>query len=149
MIDWTYDSKPITDIYQLPSSVYGFVYMLVYNTGCAYIGQKSLYSYKTLPALKNGTQRPNSVRVAHNKNGKRVYFDKVQKESNWKIYTSSSKDIPQEAIITERHILELAYSKRELTYLETKLLFQYEVLESDKFYNLSILGKFYQQKGQS
>ena len=148
MPNWTYDDKPITDISQLPASATGFIYMLVYSTDCAYIGQKSLYSYTTLPALKNGTQRPNSIRIAHNKNGKRVYFDKVQKESNWKTYTSSSKDIPPEAVITERRILELAYSKRELTYLETKLLFQYEVLESDKFYNLNILGKFYQPKEQ-
>jgi len=145
-LNWVYNNKQVTSIDQLPADAFGFIYMLVYDTDKAYIGQKQLHSYKILPALKNGSQRPNSTRIAHNKNGKRVYFDKVQKESNWKSYTSSSKDIPDEANIISKHILEIAYSKRELTYLETKLLFQYEVLESDNYYNLNILGKFYQQK---
>lgn len=142
-MNWIYNNQPIRSINDLPINAFGFIYMLVYDTDKAYIGQKQLYSYKTLPALKNGSQRPNSERIGKNKNGKRIYFDKIQKESNWKSYISSSKDIPSEANIVSKYILDIAYSKRELTYLETKLLFQYEVLESDNYYNLNILGKFY------
>ncbi|HHB52551.1 MAG TPA: hypothetical protein ENK75_05860 [Saprospiraceae bacterium] len=144
-MNWIYKStnKEIKELYDFPRNAYGFIYMLIYDTNKAYIGQKSLYSYQTLPALKNGTQRPNSERIGKNKNGKRVYFDKVQKESNWKSYESSSKDIPKEVNLIEKKVLAVAYSKRELTYLETKYLFQYEVLESEDYYNGNILGKFY------
>jgi len=145
-MDWIYKDKPITSIDQLPPNAYGFTYLLTYSTGKAYIGQKQLHSYQTLPALKNGSQRPNSERIGRNKNGKRVYFDKVFKESNWKTYTSSSKDIPTEATITEKHILAIAYDKRHLTYLEAKHLFCYEVLESSDYYNRNILGSFYKPK---
>ena len=145
-MNWTYNNEEIISIDQLPANAYGFIYMLVYNTNKAYIGQKQLYSYQTLPALKNGSQRPNSERISHNKNGKRVYFDKVYKESNWKSYESSSKDIPTNAIIIEKQILAIAYDKRKLTYLEAKYLFCYETLESADFYNRNILGKFYKKK---
>jgi len=120
--------------------------MLVYNTDKAYIGQKALYSYQTLPALKNGSQRPNSERIGRNKNGKRMYFDKVRKESNWKSYSSSSQDIPTSATIVEKRILAIAYDKRELTYLEVKHLFCYETMESDDFYNRNINGKWFKPK---
>jgi len=142
-MNWTYNNEKITSINQLPKGAYGFIYMLEYDTYKAYIGKKDLYSYQTLPALKNGSQRPNSERIGRNKNGKRVYFDKVRKESNWKQYTSSSKDIPKEAKITKKHILAIAYSKRHLSYLETKYLFCYEVLESEDFYNKNISGRYF------
>jgi len=145
-MNWIYNNKEITFITQLPTNAYGFVYMLVYDTNKAYIGKKDLYSYRTLPALKNGSQRPNSERIGKNKNGKRVYFDKVRKESNWKTYTSSSKDIPSEAKIVKKQILAIAYDKRELTYLETKHLFCYETMESSDFYNRNINGRWFKPK---
>ena len=44
----------------------------------------------------------------------------------------------------ERQILEIALNKKHLTYLETKYLFQMEVLENpDHYYNDNILGKFF------
>jgi len=145
-MNWTYNSKPIASIDQLPPNAYGFIYMLTYDTNKSYIGQKQLYSYQTLPALKKGSQRPNSERIGKNKNGKRVYFDKVFKESNWLSYEGSSKDIPTEAKTVEKRILAIAYDRRELTYLETKHLFCYETLESSDFYNRNILGKFFKKK---
>jgi len=145
-LNWIYNNKEITSIDQLPANAYGFIYMLVYSTDKAYIGQKQLYSYQTLPALKNGSQRPNSERIGRNKNSKRVYFDKVCKESNWKTYVSSSKDIPANATIIEKQILAIAYDKRELTYLEVKHLFCYETMESSDFYNRNINGKWFKPK---
>ena len=44
----------------------------------------------------------------------------------------------------KRQILEIGLNKKHLTYLETKYLFQMEVLENpDKYYNDNILGKFF------
>ena len=81
MLNWVYKNKEITSINQLPNNAYGFVYLLVFvdsdGTEKAYIGQKTLYSYRTLPALKNGSQRPNSERIAKNVKGKRVYLSLI------------------------------------------------------------------------
>ncbi len=43
----------------------------------------------------------------------------------------------------ERKILQVAYNKKELTYLECKYQFISEVLEDKKYLNDNILGKFY------
>ena len=43
----------------------------------------------------------------------------------------------------ERTILQVAYNKKELTYLECKYQFILEVLEDKKYLNDNILGKFY------
>ena len=138
MVNWIYKDKEFTS----PDGYYGFIYILTFDDGTKYIGKKDFYTYVKLPALKSGKQRPNSTRIAKNKNGKRVYYDVVKKESNWRTYNSSSKLIGNRKTVY-KEILALAKTKRELTYLETKYLFIYEVLETSEFLNENILGKFY------
>ena len=43
----------------------------------------------------------------------------------------------------KREILEIAYHKKELTYLECKYQFVLGVLESKSYLNDNILGKFF------
>ena len=43
----------------------------------------------------------------------------------------------------KREMLAVAYNKKELTYLECKWQFVLEVLETPKYLNDNILGKFY------
>ena len=43
----------------------------------------------------------------------------------------------------KREILEIAYHKKELTYLECKYQFTLGVLESRSYLNDNILGKFF------
>ena len=43
----------------------------------------------------------------------------------------------------KRKILQIAYNKKELTYLECKYQFVLEVLEDKLYLNDNILGKFY------
>ncbi len=145
MIPWIYNNKEVLskDI----QDYYGFVYKIIYDNNTAYIGKKVFFNSNTLIALKNGKQRPNSQRIGKNKKGKRVYLDIVKKESNWQKYIGSSKTIPEKLTITKREILAFAKDKRELTYIETKYLFMNEVLESNKFHNDNILGKFFKPKG--
>ena len=89
-------------------------------------------SNRTLPPLK-GTKRKR----------------KIQKESDWKTYYGSHEEIKR--MITEgkseefqREILEFAFSPKHLTYLETRYLFYYRVLEfQNVYYNNNILGKFF------
>ena len=65
----------------------------------------------------------------------------------WQKYTSSSKYLNR--LINENpgratfQVLELAKTKRELTYLEVKYQMKYEVLEHDEFINENVLGKFF------
>ena len=62
-------------------------------------------------------------------------------------YCSSNDTIKQnKSLISNKIILEWAESKRQLTYLETKYQFIYEVLEIEEFLNYNILGKFYRGK---
>ena len=45
----------------------------------------------------------------------------------------------------KREILEFAYNKKHLTYLETKYLFCNNVLENTEYINDNILGKFFRK----
>ena len=85
------------------------------------------------------------------KRGRKSLYKIVSKESDWKKYIGSNAELKRQ--ITEgevtlenlkKQILELAFDKKHLTYLETKWLFQLEVLEQpEKYYNDNILGKFF------
>jgi hypothetical protein len=129
---WNYNNLEIKALSDIPESAIGFVYLLEHNSGKKYIGKKLLNSKKTLPPLK-GYKRKR----------------KIVKESDWLNYYGSNlliKQMIKEGKQTEftRYILEFAYSKKQLTYLETKYLFKYEVLEHpDLYWNDTILGKFY------
>ena len=129
------------DVDEIPiDNPYGFIYKITYEDGTYYYGKKNFYSTVRLPALKSGKQRPNSNRIGKNKNGKRVYFDEVQKESNWKKYTGSNDiDLP----ISKREILTFASSKRNLTYLEVKYLFKLDALEDSNCHNQNINGMWF------
>lgn len=137
---WTYEDKPFTE---LPEGTFGFVYCISYTDGTHYIGKKQCITEVQLPALKHGVIRPNaSYRIGRNIKGKRVQFDVIKKESAWRNYTGSSK-LTVGKTIASKHILAIAESKRQLTYLETKYLFCYEAIEDPTFINENILGKFF------
>lgn len=130
---WLYEGKEVKTISDMPNEeVYGFVYEVVHTpTNQKYVGKKVIKFNKKLPPLK-GTKK------------KRL----VEKESNWISYYGSN-DVIKNLIKEKKHsefkreILIFAYSKIELTYLETKYQFIREVLEKDNYLNINILGKFY------
>lgn len=137
---WTYFDAPVTS---LPEGVFGFVYLITYTSGEHYLGKKQCVTEVQLPALKDGTVRPDAIRrIGRNVKGKRVQFDIVRKETNWKKYIGSSK-LTADKTIEFKTIIEYAYSKRQLTYLETKYLFGYEALEDPSFLNENIQGRFF------
>jgi len=53
------------------------------------------------------------------------------------------KSLPKDEMV--RIVLRLCKTKKELTYYETKFLFDYNVLENDTYMNDNILGKFYRK----
>jgi hypothetical protein len=127
---WYYQGEEISRIEQVPAGAVGFVYKISFpEMDLHYIGKKNLHSTRTLPPLK-GYKRNR----------------RIQKESNWLTYCSSNTEV--QYLVNQGHevykdILTFAWSQRQLTYLETKMLFVYSVLEDDRYMNGNILGKFY------
>jgi hypothetical protein len=137
---WTYEDQPVES---LPENTYGFIYQIEYDDGTSYIGKKACYSETHLPALKSGLVRPGSLyRIGRNIKGKRVQFDVMRKENNWKSYKGSS-DLTKGKTIIRKTILAFASTKRYLTYLEVKALMCFEALEDEKYLNINCLGKFF------
>ena len=130
---WLYNNEVIKGIEQMPKNIFGFIYEATYiPTREKYLGKKVLFFNRTLPPLKGAKRKR-----------------KVIKESDWQTYYGSHTKIKQ--LLSEgkqeyfsREILEFAFNKKHLTYLENKHLFQLEVLENpDLYYNDNILGKFF------
>ena len=133
---WYYKDKVIESIEDMPKGTFGFIYEVLHlPSGRRYVGKKVLEFNRTLPPLK-GTKRKR----------------KVVKESDWKTYYGSHKEIKD--LIKEnkqdefrREILMYVPSKKLLTYYETKFLFIKEVLEpnGNSYINDNILAKFYRK----
>ncbi len=132
--NWTYDGK---EVIVPPEGMVGFVYLITRNdTGKSYIGKKSFWSHRT-------------KKVVGRKNRKHTI-----KESDWTTYWSSSDQIKEEVKTLgedafTRKILRFYKSKKELTYGELEYQVKLDVLTaklpdgSRKFYNSTILGKFF------
>jgi hypothetical protein len=143
-MNWLYNEKEITDISHFPPNTFGFVYQVITPEGKKYVGKKVLYH--------NQKKKLTKVELAEQTGrGRRKSYKIVQKESDWKKYIGSNAKLKRQ--ITEgevtkedlkKQILEIAFNKKHLTYLETKHLFQMEVLENpDEYLNDNILGKFF------
>lgn len=128
MVPWKYQNKKVASIEDVPKSAVGFIYILTDVLGYWYIGRKALYATVTKAALK-GTKRKR----------------KVTTESKWLSYCSSNKYFKQLESweIVDRTIIDFAYSKKELTFLETEALFSLQALRNPMSKNANILGKFF------
>jgi hypothetical protein len=131
---WLYKEEVIDSIEKMPKNTFGFIYEVCYiPTNEKYLGKKVLQFNKKLPPLK-GFKRKRKVVV----------------ESDWQTYYGSHQKIKN--ILKEgkqdnfkRTILEFAFNKKHLTYLETKYLFSNHVLENTEYINDNILGKFFRK----
>ena len=122
----------------IPEKAVGFVYLMtavVDGKFVKYIGKKNFYAdVKTKLGKK---ELPTDKRL---KQYKRV------RKLTYKNYYSSNEVLKahkQSGGEIERIIIEIAYSKIQLTYLEVKHQFINEVLEDESYLNNNILGKFY------
>ena len=131
---WLYKDKVINYIELMPRDTFGFIYQVTYlPTNEKYLGKKFIYFSKKLPPLKGFKSKR-----------------KVSVESDWKKYYGSHDKI--KTLLKEnkhddfkREILEFAFNKKHLTYLETKYLFTNNVLENNEYINDNILGKFFRK----
>jgi hypothetical protein len=140
---WLYKGKVINSIEDMPQGTFGFIYMTTHKpSGVSYIGKKSLYHNVKRKLTKKELAEQTG-------RGRKPTTQVVQKESDWKTYYGSTKQIvelikggKQEDFT--REILQFVFNKKLLTYHECKYLFSYGVLENpDKWMNDNILGKFY------
>ena len=137
---WIYKQKEINSLDQFPVGTIGFIYKIT-NTlnGKIYIGKKALYhSRKTTISKREKATTGTKKRVKI-----------VTKESNWKVYYGSSQSLLND--IEEigvkhfvREIIEFCHSKKNMTYMEIKYQFKYNVLEIDS-YNENIMSRFFKK----
>ena len=165
---WVENTDPVSDI---PPNAVGFVYELTLakdNETFKYIGKKNVFEMKTLPARKDGVQRPNSERITKrvmvDENGKVIRskaeiakarkrglkatlqrFDRLLVESNWQDYEGSSENTKQYELKSKK-ILEWLPTKRSLTYAEVKWQFKNDVLEKAEYLNDNINGRWFKGK---
>lgn len=123
---------------------YGYVYMTTnLENGRKYIGKK-IFKHTTNKKLGK-----KELAALPTQRGRTPSKKKVIKESDWKTYYGSADEVKQWAKSTSsdkliRVILRLCHSSKELTYYETKYLFDYDVLTNDTVWvNSNILGKFF------
>jgi len=115
---WYYEGKEVTEI---PEGFIGFVYLIEnLNNNKKYIGKKNFYFSKT-KQVKGKKKR-------------------IKVESDWKDYFGSNDLLQEDAKNANyenirRDIVRLCKSKGEMSYIECKLQFQNNVLESDEWYN--------------
>ena len=135
----TKDNKIITSKEDFPENCFGFVYRIDNLTnGKSYIGKKQCFSHRK---KKFGKRK---IAAMTDKRAKK--YEIVIKETDWKDYIGSSEELIKDIKNGDRinkTILEFAFSKYHLTYLEVKHQFIHEVLESEKWYNSNILSKFF------
>jgi hypothetical protein len=144
MVNWTYENEEYTDISNFSDETYGFVYSITHlPTKRRYIGKKILHFTRKVKLGKK------ELKMYEGVVGRRPSKKTVIKESDWKTYWGSNKELLK-LLKTEpeknwkKTIIKMCSTKKLLTYYETKYLFLYKVLENpDEFWNDNILGKFF------
>ena len=128
MVPWKYKNETVSSIEDVPKGATGFLYVITDVSGFFYIGKKALYSTVTRKPLK-GTK------------AKR----KVTKISKWLEYCSSNKYFKglESWEIVDRTIIEFAYTKKHLSFIETEALFSLQVLRNPMSKNRNIGGKWF------
>tara|TARA_R110002020_G_scaffold427391_1_gene636746 strand:- start:117 stop:566 length:450 start_codon:yes stop_codon:yes gene_type:complete len=144
MNNWIYQNQEVDTVSDFPDNTYGFVYSITHlPTRKRYIGKKILFFTRKVKLTKKDLLEYKGVI------GRRPSYKLAIKESDWKTYWGSNKEMlelikSEPAENWERQILESAPNKKLLTYYETKYQMVYQVLEKpDEFWNDNILGKFY------
>ena len=143
-MNWIYLKKEITSVDQFPNDIMGFVYRIIHTPSKKeYIGKKFLvFTQKRKLAKKD-------LKLYEGQPGRKPKYKIVSKESDWKTYYGSNKQLLELLNIEDkenfkRDILHLCRSKKRLTYYEAKYQFIHEVLERpDEYFNDNILGKFF------
>lgn len=109
---------------ETPDSYQGFVYRITeLDSGKKYIGKKNFWKPKILPVTKTRKRKKRTI-----------------VESDWKKYYGSNAMVKElleskgESAF-KREILYLCKTKGEMSYMEAKMQFMFDVLLSEDYYN--------------
>ncbi len=121
MNNWIYQNQEVDTVSDFPDNTYGFVYSITHlPTRKRYIGKKILFFTRKVKLTKKDLLEYKGVI------GRRPSYKLAIKESDWKTYWGSNKEM-----------LELIKS-------EPAENWERQILEKpDEFFNDNILGKFY------
>lgn len=149
---WIYKQKEVKETNDFPEGSYGFIYKVTHiPSGKKYIGKKVLFFERNVHLSKKQLEDLKEERKQEGKKGKTPTKKKTIKESDWKTYHGSQKEIKDLVKQSDssdiiREILHIVSSKKLLTYFETKYLFIEGVIETqNEFINDNILGKFFRK----
>jgi len=149
-MSWSHKGKQINSIDDFPKNTYGFVYEVTHlPTGKKYLGKKVLFFERNVKIGKRELALIKEERKAKGLRGRAPAKKKVIKESDWKTYCGSHKEIKKlvekDGVDSfHRSILELAPNKKLLTYYEYKYLYSKGVLEpGSEYINDNIGGTIY------
>lgn len=152
MSNWIYNNKKIKDIEDFPKEVIGFIYRINnLSNGRYYIGRKSLRSVRNTKIAKSTydrlkkeggyklSRRTNKSQTKKQKKKVWNHYREDIKETNWKTYKGSSKDLLND-INKNKHeihkeIIHLCYTKTEMTYKETTEILCSGCFEDPNCYN--------------
>lgn len=139
-------TREFNTIEDFPSQAVGFIYKITnIATSKFYIGRKVLYN--------NTSKTLTKKEIAEwDKPGRVPRKRKIVKESDWLSYHGSNKllNIERKEFgddIFTREIIQLCFSKKQLTYYEVYWQMYYKVLHIDS-YNDNIQGRFYRKDVQ-
>jgi hypothetical protein len=143
-MNWKNNKREYEDITDFPLGCVGFIYIITnLETNKYYIGKKSLYHNIT----KKLTKKEISEQTGP---GRKSLKKKIIKESDWKTYYGSNKELIEEVKQKggdkfKREILKFCSNKKQLSYYELYYQFKYNVLEDKLSYNENLLGKFFRK----
>jgi hypothetical protein len=139
-MSWIYKGKEFTED-MIPENAIGFIYnmtAIIDGKSISYIGKKNFYADIKTKLSKKAMSTDKRLKT----------YKRVKKATYQNYYSSNEvlKKAHKDNIKIKRDILMICTTKLELSYQETKHQFVLGVLESDKYLNGNILGKFYKFK---
>lgn len=154
---WKYFNKELKSLDCTPEGSIGFIYMITNKTkNKYYIGRKEFKSFtnpEVSKAVYDKCRAEDTTSVTKTKHkakskkeGKTIwrYKRRMEKETNWKTYFGSNKELKKDIKSgdrVEREILHYCYTKSEITYLETKTILCSGCFEDEKCYNEWVSAK--------
>jgi hypothetical protein len=139
-MSWIYKGKEFTED-MIPENAIGFIYnmtAIIDGKSISYIGKKNFYADIKTKLSKKAMPTDKRLKT----------YKRVKKATYQNYYSSNEvlKKAHKDNIKIKRDILMICTTKLELSYQETKHQFVLGVLESDKYLNGNILGRFYKFK---
>jgi hypothetical protein len=139
-MSWIYKGKEFTED-MIPENAIGFIYnmtAIIDGKSISYIGKKNFYADIKTKLSKKAMSTDKRLKT----------YKRVKKATYQNYYSSNEvlKKAHKDNVKIKRDILMICTTKLELSYQETKHQFVLGVLESDKYLNGNILGKFYKFK---